>query len=86
MTYHDRNCLIAILEESNVYQDGDFNIESDHTFDYVIGKDRDEWLVILVPKKTRIYFLPMIIREIFLLQTEISICTDIDRPGCIVFH
>ncbi len=80
------NILVVALEKSAVADLSGFKIEGFHDFDKTGKKQGSNWDVILIPMLTRIYLIGNILDIVKPLAIDVACYTDLNRPGCLIFH
>ncbi len=78
--------LTRVLNGSHLGDLAGFKVEAYHEFNKQCERPQSVWDVILVPTVNRIFLLQDIVRVIDKLDIDVAIFTDINRPGCIIFH
>lgn len=86
MTTHEYTLVITALENSRLADLAGFKIEVWHDFDKGKSDNRGQWDIILVPTIKRIFLISDILKVVDNLDVDLAVYTDINRPGCIVFH
>lgn len=86
MTDSDRIIVVQALEKSKLGPMACFRIELVHGFYRGDDWNGDYWDVVLYPLINCIYVLDEITDIVSALALPISVYTDINRPGCIIFH
>ena len=86
MTDSERISVIEALEKSKLGGMAGFRIEIFHGFtDRNYGRI-EYWDVVLYPMINCIYLIDDIMDVVFALDLHIAVFTDMNRPGCIIFH
>jgi len=80
------NILVVALEKSGVADLSGFKLEGFHEFDKMGEGGGHYWGVILIPMLTRIYLIGNILNIVKPLSIDVACYTDINRPGCLIFH
>ena len=86
MTSHECVGLIKALEESRMADLAGFKIRDCPMFIRKAKGNQCEWDVILIPLIERIFLLREIYQVIDKLDIDVAMFTDINRPGCVIFH
>lgn len=86
MTDSARISVVEALEKSKLGPMAGFRVELFHGFKDRKDRRTDYWDVILYPMINCIYLLNEITEIVFDLDLKIAVYTDMNRPGCIIFH
>lgn len=86
MTIHEYVNLVAALDNSGLADLAGFKVESYHNSRLESEGRRGQWDIILAPVLYRIHLVSEIVAIVNKSQGDIAIYTDINRPGCLVFH
>jgi len=86
MNVREYAVLTTALENSGLAGRACFNIRHQFKSDTERGHDKEYWDCILTPMIGRIYFIPAIMDVVKILSFEVAVYTDVNQPGCIIFH
>ncbi len=78
--------LTRALNNSHLADLAGFKVDVYHEFNKPGVHPQRVWSVILSPTVNRIFLLQDIVRVVNKLDIDVAMFTDINRPGCIIFH
>ncbi|GAH02531.1 unnamed protein product [marine sediment metagenome] len=86
MTIHEYTQVMRVLEESGLGDIAGFKIDIYHDFTHGKVEGEGNWDIILTPLVHRIFLIPEIVNLVKPLDVDLAVFTDINRPGCLIFH